>query len=534
MVKLRNFNYYWWRYIGLTVGALTIIITRWMYHAHYLYHWDSAQFALAINNFDLIKHQPHPPGYILYVELAKLINYVVHDPNLALIILGIVASIVGFVLIYQLGREAFGELVGCLAGIWFIFNSSIWFHGLVAEVYIVETVVVAGLILVAYRHFRHPSNTTLVWLLVISAFLGGIRQFSAIITLPLIVFVFLHYKNWRRQINWALPLWVGLNLLWAIPLIIISGGLGQYLALNWRLTSLISLDPSNSITFKAMIGRLSFAVTLLRSAFLPVLVLLGLGAIPFITRESKQYLKISWPWVWFWSLTIIPGLLFVITVWLTNNGYLLFITPVLLVLAGASTASIAKVAAKFSKIYGYLVIGVSFIAVLTFQIYQFYTLNPDAYDYLSAGLPSVQVMDRGSAETSKLIHEKFTPENTVIVASNRYIFFGLRHYQFYYPDFDVYSLAPKAFSSSNPIWHVRGKQVHEFLDNITLGPNIKYVLRTPDQSVLGAEGARYEHPIYNLLPQIDWAYYDLSDEATVHWLRNNREILFVFNNSSAL
>lgn len=533
MAKLRNSNYCWWRYIGLTIGVLTIIATRWLYHAHYLYHWDSVQFALAINNFDLSAHQPHPPGYILYVGIAKLLNYFVHDTNLALIILGIIASVIGFLLVYQLGREAFGELVGWLVGVWFIFNSSIWFHGLVAEVYIVETAVVVGLFLAAFRHFHRPTNTTLIWLLIASALLGGIRQFSAILTLPLVTFVFLHSQDWKRQINWALPLWVGLNLLWAIPLVVASGGLGQYFTLNWQLTRLISVDSSNPITLKAVLDRLSFAITLLRSAFLPLLALLGLGALPFIVRESKQYLKISWSWVWFWLLTIVPGLLFIIIVWLTNNGYILFITPVLLVLAGAGTLAIAKIAANFSRIYGYLVIGAALVTVLTFQVYQFYTLNPDAYDYLSAGLPSVQTIDRGSAETAKLIREKFTPDNTIIIASNRYIFFGLRHHQFYYPDFDVYSLVPQAFLSTSPIWHVRGGEVHEFLDNITLSPNIKYILRAPGYNLLGTDSVQHEIFLYSFLPQIDWAYYDLSDDATVHWLKNNREIKFIFNSTSA-
>jgi len=34
--------------------------------------WDSVQFALGIRDFNLWKHQPHPPGYPLYIFLARL------------------------------------------------------------------------------------------------------------------------------------------------------------------------------------------------------------------------------------------------------------------------------------------------------------------------------------------------------------------------------------------------------------------------------------------------------------------------------
>jgi len=34
--------------------------------------WDSVQFAMGIREFNLWKHQPHPPGYPLYIFLAWL------------------------------------------------------------------------------------------------------------------------------------------------------------------------------------------------------------------------------------------------------------------------------------------------------------------------------------------------------------------------------------------------------------------------------------------------------------------------------
>ena len=46
-----------------------------------LYNWDAVQFALALREFDVAKHQPHPPGYLLYVGLGRLLNASLGDPT---------------------------------------------------------------------------------------------------------------------------------------------------------------------------------------------------------------------------------------------------------------------------------------------------------------------------------------------------------------------------------------------------------------------------------------------------------------------
>ncbi|HWD52059.1 MAG TPA: hypothetical protein VG412_06645, partial [Acidimicrobiales bacterium] len=36
--------------------------------------WDSAQYAAAVNHFDVTHGRPQPPGYWLYVEAARLVK----------------------------------------------------------------------------------------------------------------------------------------------------------------------------------------------------------------------------------------------------------------------------------------------------------------------------------------------------------------------------------------------------------------------------------------------------------------------------
>jgi len=136
--KLLNPKLLKWIYWGTSIIAL--FLSRWFLKSTYLYHWDSIQFAYALDNFNVLKHTPHPPGYIVYVYLAKGINYFAHDPNLALVATGIIFSVLGLIIIVNLTKELFGKTSGYIAGLLYIVNPAIWFHGLVAEVYIVEAV----------------------------------------------------------------------------------------------------------------------------------------------------------------------------------------------------------------------------------------------------------------------------------------------------------------------------------------------------------------------------------------------------------
>src|SRR5215470_6783477 len=77
--------------IGLGLAAATVL-SRIPFRAHLLPTWDAVQFALALDHYDIAAHQPHPPGYILYVAAARLVRLVVGDPAQSLVWLSIAAS----------------------------------------------------------------------------------------------------------------------------------------------------------------------------------------------------------------------------------------------------------------------------------------------------------------------------------------------------------------------------------------------------------------------------------------------------------
>src|SRR6266702_5581552 len=98
----------------LLTGA--VAITRFVFRSHYLYDIDSVNFALAMERFDPRVHQPHPPGYFLYICLARLLNRLLHDANLSLVLLSILASCGAVLVIYLLARNWFGTEAARCAG----------------------------------------------------------------------------------------------------------------------------------------------------------------------------------------------------------------------------------------------------------------------------------------------------------------------------------------------------------------------------------------------------------------------------------
>ena len=79
----------------------------WPYRARMLYNWDAVQFALALREFDVAKHQPHPPGYLLYVGLGRLVNQWVGDPAQAYVGLAMLFSAATTFIVYWLARKLY-------------------------------------------------------------------------------------------------------------------------------------------------------------------------------------------------------------------------------------------------------------------------------------------------------------------------------------------------------------------------------------------------------------------------------------------
>src|SRR6266498_3794574 len=65
----------------VVLAALTVLValTRFLALSKSIWDWDEALFCLALRDYNVVFHHPHPPGFPLFVGVAKLVRLVVRD-----------------------------------------------------------------------------------------------------------------------------------------------------------------------------------------------------------------------------------------------------------------------------------------------------------------------------------------------------------------------------------------------------------------------------------------------------------------------
>jgi hypothetical protein len=191
-----------------------------------LYAFDSANYALAVRDFyNVAFHQPHPPGYPLYVFLARALDLLVHDANRSLILEGIAWSAVAVGCTIGLGRAMFGRIAGLLAGLLLVSTVGFWGYGEVAYPYVALAGETAALALLTHAvlagHQRLVVALGVVW-----AISAGVRWDAAVFCVPLWLWA-LWSVPWRLKLA-SVGLAALVVVAWAVPMIALSGGWDVY------------------------------------------------------------------------------------------------------------------------------------------------------------------------------------------------------------------------------------------------------------------------------------------------------------------
>ncbi|HEX2122104.1 MAG TPA: hypothetical protein VHL59_10720 [Thermoanaerobaculia bacterium] len=110
--------------------SVAIGLTRLLAVARSLFDWDEALFVLGVRDYDVVYHHPHPPGYPLFMALAKAVH-LIGVPEFrslqAIVVLGAVAL---FPALFFLARQIGFDFVTavCGAGI-YAFLPNVWVYG---------------------------------------------------------------------------------------------------------------------------------------------------------------------------------------------------------------------------------------------------------------------------------------------------------------------------------------------------------------------------------------------------------------------
>jgi hypothetical protein len=301
------------------VFAALVAVSRYLFRSHLLYDIDSVNFALGMARFDPTVHQPHPPGYFLYIYLARLVNRCLDDPNTALVTISIAASSGAVVMIYLLAFDWFGEKAARFAALLFLFSPFTWFHGTVALIYIVEAFLsaLAGYLCWQISKGRHAFAIPAVVALGLGA---GIRPSFALFLAPLLLF-----SLRRLRVKWICASFGALFVAvvaWFVPMVQVSGGWVKYfnaLSALWHVAggshTIFNSSPATSAARILAIALIGLAC--LGSAIL-------LPAYALAQRRRREAPQKLFTLVW-----MTPALLFFAFVFLVlvNGGYLLVISP---------------------------------------------------------------------------------------------------------------------------------------------------------------------------------------------------------------
>jgi hypothetical protein len=391
---------------------------------------DSVHFALALDKYDVSLHQPHPPGYFLYIMLGRFINLFISDQNSVFIFISIIFSALTVVFVYYLGHEMFDKKTGVLAAAFALTSPNFWFHGEVALTYAAEAFFSTLSALLCWKIYRGEHKY--IWLsAIILGLSAGMRQNSIAFLFPLWLFSVRGVPI--RTTFTALGLTGFVCMLWFIPMVRMTGGWDVYFgALRelWLFNSgHVSVFERGWSSFK------SFSSTLFD------FILYGIGAGVFvfgialysIIRNNRLKL-LDKAKTAFFSFWILPSFLFYLLIFIhpANPGYILIFLPALFVMMAVSAGYICEelnrvINKNIYNLFAAIILIVN-ACIFIFSTYPVSAVNIRTHDRDL----SIMLDDIG----------KYDPLKTAIF-TGPYIFYGYRQIMYYLPEYRVYLVDAK-------------------------------------------------------------------------------------------
>src|SRR5258708_3199976 len=331
--------------LSATGFAILTFLSRVPFVGRYLFDWDSLQFALGMQRFDLASHRPHPPGYIGYVMAGRLLAPVVGGADAALVALSIAGEAGAAAGIYLLGRRLCGEFAGIAAAIVLLTSPLFWLYGETALTYGIEP----GLSLLGFwmvcRARSGGDAAALPAAGLVIGLTGALRPSTEVFLVPLLAYAAVTDGGWRDRRRLLVLTCSALALgtaAWLLPLVALSGGPLAYVHASLQLgarvsggTALWRAGPealwSNA---RAVLAGLSYALVLL----LPLGLAAAITAWFVPSRAARVRHRRLTAMIVVWAA---PALLTYLVVHIGQLAYVLFALPAAALLSGPALTLIA-------------------------------------------------------------------------------------------------------------------------------------------------------------------------------------------------
>ncbi len=391
--------------------VLIATVLRFMYLSPWLEDWDSVQLALGLHHYSIIDHQPHPPGYPLYILLGRLFYIFTQNDAYALSSLSALLGSLSAIPLYLLAKKMFDKKTALLSALIFIVTPVHWVFSERAF-----TDIPGLFFLLVFGYFIYSSKGNLKRLFLSSLFAGlvlGVRFNEIPVVLGLIILVAFIYGNIKFFLLSMSAFLIGVTI-WLIPLVIItepSKFIESFSSLaNYVVKHDVLLGESIPLT-SLVKTKLEQLVYLFDLSYTKAFLILSVFSIVWVALKPKLHKEFK---IWFLLIwTFSYGVILFIVYNLEIQRHLLPLLPPLAILTAFSLVQLIKNQKVLVPVF--LLFWASIFLQGLNQVIHLNTEIP----------PTIQPVN--------YVKQNFDPQNTIIIAS--YIY---RQFQYYAPEFNSY------------------------------------------------------------------------------------------------
>ena len=110
--------------------SVAIAATRFLSRTRSAWDWDEFLFQLGVREYDVAIHQPHPPGYPLFIAMAKFVRLFVQTDFRALQMVVLIGALLFFPAAFLFARELrFDFRTSILGALIASFLPNVWYYG---------------------------------------------------------------------------------------------------------------------------------------------------------------------------------------------------------------------------------------------------------------------------------------------------------------------------------------------------------------------------------------------------------------------
>ena len=323
-----------WEVVAWALLLVWIWVSRWAVAPDILYEWDSVNYALGLREFDIYQHQPHPPGYPIFILLLRVLNWLPGSETTPFLLANGLFSSGSLLLLGWMSRGHTGPLIAVLLGAAFSVSPQFWYQGAVSTAYVAEcfcSVACAALALALARGKISYAAAALLLALILGTRPNGLLSLTPVVLLGAL----LRWQGWR-QVAAAAGLMVSGCALWIAGLIFFGGGWEPYreasnALVGWQM-NIGSILQGNFII--PIVNFLRLGRYLLDSMNILWLALILNGILVLVTRARNRRT------LWLFLAWALPGAGVYIFHHLPKSAYVLTLAP-----AGYLAAAVALGAA---------------------------------------------------------------------------------------------------------------------------------------------------------------------------------------------